>query len=498
MKALLTLLFGTVFSKIIGVLREIVFAALFGTSGVASAYRISQAAFTAPTHALVLETVSGGLVPLYKRTLSEDDDRRQALVIVALCCGLAVSALIAVVLIAFPDWVVHLIAPSADPASLALAARMTQLMGIATPFYVLSNLVTFIETAHGHYGALSFRPTLLNVAALAAALLAFYLKAPVLLVTGVAVSHVLFFGWTVFVAARQKDIVFRLPRDASLYRIALREFLRNSAPLLTLPVITQGNFIVERIVASHLGTPVIAALDYARFITDTFLTLSAVPLGLITLSKHGGARDEESTRNLLQTSMFLTALSFPIGLHLSFVARDLVALVFSRGAFGASSVEVTAAVLGGLGVGLGATIVSYFILRAMNAQLRNVQAVAIVFVATAVNMAVDLTLWRALGPLVLGLGASCYGLVCFVLAASGAKLWRRVGPLLLWILVFAAADAALVRATSPLANIWLRTALSSAGFLAVWAVAYVVSPSIRLAMDPITERVSAALERRRA
>ena len=78
MKPVMSLILGNGTSKLVGVLREMVFASLFGTSSVAAAYRLSQVAFTAPTHGLVLETVSGGLVPLYKRQLEEGEAERQA------------------------------------------------------------------------------------------------------------------------------------------------------------------------------------------------------------------------------------------------------------------------------------------------------------------------------------------------------------------------------------------------------------------------------------
>ena len=55
---------GGLFSKIIGFAREIIFANWFGVGDVATAFRIAQSGFLLPTHSLIGETLSSGLLPL--------------------------------------------------------------------------------------------------------------------------------------------------------------------------------------------------------------------------------------------------------------------------------------------------------------------------------------------------------------------------------------------------------------------------------------------------
>ncbi len=495
MKAFLILFFGGLFSKFIGIVREIVFASLFGTSGTAAAFRLSQAAFTAPTHALVLETVSGGLVPLYQRLGRDGEEEQQALVIVAAFIALFVALLIAAALWFCSHGIVRALAPSAPPQVLILATAMTQMMAIAVPFYVLGNLVTFIETAHGQYSALSTRPALLNIASLLAAFAAYRLRLPVLLDLGIVVSHILFLFWTFYVAVKQKSLRLSIPKDFRLYLSAGTMYAINSAPLLMIPLITQLNYVVERIVASFISVSAIPALDYAKFITETVITLSAMPLGLITMSKYGGVSDVAARRNLETNTLLLIFVAFPAGFHLTFVARDAVTLVFAHGAFRASAVEVTSSILCGLGVGLGANVASYFMLRSLSAQLRNKVALYIIAAAVVLNTAVDLTTWKLLGPAALGLGASVYGVTAFAGAAFALSMWSVLVRPLLLVIVMVVVDLVATNLTNGVLGIFLRMALTTTTYMVFWVGFAWFVPSIRALWMPPLARMLRATKR---
>ncbi len=488
MKGLFSLFFGNLVSKGTGLVREVLFAGLFGTTSVAAAYRIAQTGFYAPTHALVLETVSGGLVPLYKKIGTEDETDLQAFVIVSVGGALAVSAVIGLALWLFGGAVVKMIAPKADAPTLLLAARMLAVMAAAVPLYVAGNFLGFMETAHGRFGAISSRPALLNLLAIAAAVGASLLNAPLFLAYGILAGHLFFLAWTVAEAARMGIVRLWLPGGLWRYRRMASRYLRNAGPLVALPFIAQANIVVERIVASHLGTHIIPSLDYARFITDTTLALISVPLGISTMSSHGGMQGEAVIAHVNRISSVMIALLVPAALFVACNAYDIVYLVFARGAFTSSAVADTAAIVTGLGLGLGATATAYFLQMSLNAQLRNAETTLIVALAAAVNIAVSVSTWKALGPLALGLGASAYGLTQYVAGMLRMDLFRRQAGIIFSLLAGACVYAALHVLTPHIAAMPVRLLAQAVLAAAVWGVVFAVSAPMRAVVAPLGRR----------
>jgi putative peptidoglycan lipid II flippase len=128
----------------------------------------------------------------------------------------------------------------------------------------------------------------------------------------------------------------------------------------------------------------------------------------------------------------LLAVSVPASIYLIAFAPDIVRLIFARGAFNETAVELTSGALRGIAAGLWATTLGMILLRFLNNQGRNRLAVIILAYAFAVNAALNLLAWRATGisqngSMLLGLGEAARGLV-LLLGASIALDFHR--PLL--------------------------------------------------------------------
>ena len=77
-KVVRVLLLGGMVGKLLGVLRELIFAWLFGTGAVASAFRLAQSAFLIPLHGFVSESINGAFTPKYSAQRETEPHRAAA------------------------------------------------------------------------------------------------------------------------------------------------------------------------------------------------------------------------------------------------------------------------------------------------------------------------------------------------------------------------------------------------------------------------------------
>ena len=115
----------------------------------------------------------------------------------------------------------------------------------------------------------------------------------------------------------------------------------------------------------------------------------------------------------------------PASVFLAVFAKDIVTLIFARGAFDETAVMLTGGALRGIAIGLWATTLGMILLRFLNNAGRNGRAALILASAYVANAALNLLAWRVIGPsgngsILIGFGEAARGLV--LLAGTAAAL----------------------------------------------------------------------------
>ena len=489
-----SLILGNLGSKLVGLGREILFAGWFGTGETAAAWRIAQTAYLMPTHALIGDTLSAGLVPLYRREREGTDaeaarDRGRVLVLAATLYGIIFSALVTPLLWFQAGLLAGLIAPGASSGALALASDLLRIMALATPFYVLSGLLSYIEAAHGRYGAIAWRPMLLNIGSILGAVLAVWSGQDHWLATGLLASHILFFLWTFLQFRRVERLWPAASPPRGLALTLSGRFLRNMLPLLGLPLIGQAVVLVERVVSSWIGTEVIPAVDYARFVCDTAVQLIAIPMGVLTMTTLGGASLREMQDHILAVLRGILVISMPVAAFLALQAENVVRLIFARGAFDAHSVSVTTAVMVWMAVALALNVPAYYLIKALNAQMRNRNALIYTLIAGGGAAAVNLTMWNSLGPGVTGIAVCVQAGLLFVLTVRAMQLWPGVLRLLTVLLPGLAGQIGIsLGIAEAIPGLWALglTAMATALW---WLGLIALVPALREAAGPVLSRL---------
>ena len=278
-----TLLFGGAASKALGVAREVLTAALFGTGAIAVAYRLAQAAFLIPLHGFFSEAFNAGFTPAYARSRRDHAERSRVLFAAMHAVVLGVSLFVGALLALVAARWVGLLAPGFDAPTAALASQMVAVLALAMPCYALTGLYAAAEIAAGDARMAAARAAAQNIGLIGGTAVAWYLDSPVYIAVGFLAAYVALASWGFSRTLTNGLRPWPRRGEWAVARDELRHVWRAVRLLLLVPVLLQVHFVIERRVASLVSDGAVAALDYARFLSDTAVLLLAVPFGLAGL-----------------------------------------------------------------------------------------------------------------------------------------------------------------------------------------------------------------------
>ncbi|GAB2724582.1 murein biosynthesis integral membrane protein MurJ [Halomonas garicola] len=481
-KSVIQLFGGNLFSKFLGLGREVLTAALFGTGQAIGSYRVAQVGTLVPVNFFTSDSLNSAFVPQYKLLKAVSQESAQTLFwSLAILFG-SLSALLSVGLWLLAEPWVGLLAPGLDAGTSGLATDMLRIMSFGVPFYIISALLIFLGMANDDFVPMAARPSIQNIGLIAGAILAFSLKNAVFLAWGFTSSYVAFSAWVVVREWRSGLLCWPEKWVWPRVKEVLSSFWRTLLPLLFLPVMLQGNIAVERSVASLLGLAAVSSIDYAKFVSETLILLVSVPLAFVGLGSWSELSHDEMNEQLSKLSFPVLLISIPVSSFLIVNSYTVVEAAYSRGAFDMASVNVTANILLGIAIGLWAQVLGYVLIKALNAQRRNGAVLRIMAVALLANAACNLVLYPHLGAITLGLGNAAYGLVLLGGTLTALGLWRDVlerG----WILAVAAIGYLLLNYVLPRPeSVWRELSMAIAVAMIYWTLWVVLVPHIRKAV----------------
>jgi putative peptidoglycan lipid II flippase len=417
-----------VVSRALGLVRQMVIGALFGTSGDLDAY---LAAARVPE--MIFMVVAGGalgsaFIPTFTDHLAQED-RAGAWRLASAVVNLALIALTvtAGLMAAFaPTLVRTAIAPGFDAPQQALTTQLLRLMLVSPVIFGVSGVVMGALNAHQHFLLPALAPSVYNLSIIGGALL----LGPRLGVEGMAIGVVV--GAALHLLVQVPALLrhgARYVPTLGLDNPSVREVGRLMAPRVLGTAIAQLNFVVNNSLASGLGEGAVSAINYAWLLMLLPQGVFAQAVGTAAFPTFAaqaarGERDE-MRRTLAATLRAVFSLALPATVGLLVLGRPLVALLFERGAFGETSTEAVAWALAFYALGLVGHAGLEIIARAFYALHDTLTPVWVGGLAMGLNVALSLTLpeaFRLMGwPAHAGLA----------LANSAATLLELVGLVLL-------------------------------------------------------------------
>lgn len=417
LKALAATSSMTLLSRIMGFVREMLIAGIFGAGVSTDAFFV---AFKIPNllRRLFAEgAFSQGFVPVlaeYKIGRGEEDTKA----LVDHVSGLMGIALFLVTLagvIAAP-LVIYASAPgfSSDPSKFHLTVTLLRITFPYIFFISLVSLAGGILNTYSRFSVPAFTPVLLNLSFIACALfLTPYMHPPVLAL-----------AWAVFIGG-VLQLLFQVPfllniRMLPRFRLDMRDpgvwrILKLMGSAVFGVSISQVSLLINTIFASLLATGSVSWLYYADRLMEFPAGMLGVALGTIllpSLARHHADKSHDEYAKLLDWGLRLTfLLTLPAALALALLAAPLVATLFLHGAFNVHDLYMTRNAVLAYSVGLLGLILVKVLAPGFYARqdIKTPVRIAIVtlFLTQLMNLAFIGPLQHAGLALAIGLG-SCF------------------------------------------------------------------------------------------
>ena len=423
-----------ILSRVLGFVRDVLIAAVLGTSHVADAFFV---AFRVPNmfRRLFAEgAFDAAFIPLFAKRLHVNGPDAAR--------GFAGQALggLTLVLVAFTvlaeiamPWLMLLLAPGfrSDPAKFDLAVTLAR---IALPYLICMSLValyTGVLNALGRFAIAALAPTLLNVV-LIAVLFALVASgnsdqsaAGVALAWGIAASGLLQVLVVAFAAAK---VGMRVPVERPRLTPDMRRLMALAAPGIVAGGMAQITVVISTIIAT-LQDRVVSWLYYADRIFQLPLGVIGVAIGVVLLPdlSHKLRSDDHAAALASENRAleFALLLTMPAAVALFVAAEPIMRVLFQRGAFTAVDTSATAGMLSALSLGLPAYVLIKVLHPSYFAREDTKTPMIFAGISMAANIVLSFTLFVAIGAVGIAIATMLSGWINVALLVMTLK--RRVG-----------------------------------------------------------------------
>jgi putative peptidoglycan lipid II flippase len=382
-------------SRMIGLVREVIIARQFGTSGEYDAY---LAAFRIPDLVFLLimtGAFGSAFIPVFRGLLDDDEDRAWELASAVITWTAVAVVLASVIVLLFADPIVrHLVAPGLSPELQALSARIMRILLVAQVFIGIGIAAKGILETHHRFAVPGLAPLLYNIGIIFGALA----LAPRWGVTGLAIGVVV--GGVMHFAIQMPE----LRNVGIVFRPTLRmvEGLRDVATMLGPRIIGQAafqiNFIVVTYLASREGEGKVSAINYAWAIMMLPNAVMGQSFGTVlfpTMTAQSERGDIEGLRTTITSGLRdLLFLALPASIGLFAFREEIIRTIFESGAFSSASTELVVAPLGFFALAL----VFYSIVEVLARTFYSMRIVNLPVIAGVSIMLINVALALVLTP----------------------------------------------------------------------------------------------------
>ncbi len=401
----------TLFSRVLGLVKNLAIAYLFGTTATVDAFWL---ALTVPViFAFLFTTGAENYIPIFSKNLVNGGEAKAweaGNVILTLYLGLILLGVTVGVLSA--PVLAKILAPGFQAPVQHLTVLLIWVMMGMSFFLGLSSLGKIILYNNEKFYAPVLGGVFNNLVILAVMIL-FYKK------------------WGIFAAAAgisvgaSCQVLVQLPQLWALrHRLALRFKFKHQAvrdwAKLTLPLYvgragSELNSAVDKIFASFLPVGAISALSYGFLIIElptTVFSLSLLNALFPRMSREASRPNSEADREIMQKTMrVITLFLLPAMVTLILLRKAIVKIIFEHGAFSAKSSEMTALAILFYGLGILAFGLNDALVFGFNAHHNNVDSMKIGWVRVVANIVLNAILVTTMGLAGLALATTLSGYI---------------------------------------------------------------------------------------
>lgn len=259
---------------------------------------------------------------------------------------LIITSILAVIGIVFSGPIVYLFAPGFAPDTHALSASLLRITFPSIIFSVVCQVLVAVLNVHKQFVANSFAIYFTNVTIILCVIF-LYKK---LGIAAACIGQLLGDGFrcTYVILLAGRFYKYRIGYNFKDQEVL--KTLKSSLPVIWGISVAEVNAIVNRIVGSFLFAGSISAISYANKVNTIFLQLSVAAIATIVYPLYAEStakNDLEQLNNRVnQTISAYSFLLIPISFGMIVFRKEVVEIVFGRGAFDQDAILLTQSLLG--------------------------------------------------------------------------------------------------------------------------------------------------------
>lgn len=338
--SVIIIMIGTLLSKVLGLLRDVILASSFGATAVSDAYLIST---TIPS--LIVGAVATAIlstyIPVLNSALKESEEKAQEFNDNAIFLSIVLVTVIVGIFFLFPDFIVSLFVIGFSDDNLNLVINMTKITVFMSYFLILISIFSGYLQNKNKFRATSFNGIIFNTVSIIGIILS-------------ARHNVYIMAFTFVLGYLLATLhLFRQCWKNGM-RIKFRFDIRNpyikKLVILTIPVVFNSmvwdvNVMIDKTLTSTIGAGYISGLNYSYKIINVAIDIFAVSIATFIFPKLSRAFHEQNTsilQNTLKNSVnLILLLLIPVMFIIIAFSPLIVQILFMRGSFDEFALNIT-------------------------------------------------------------------------------------------------------------------------------------------------------------
>ena len=401
---------ATLISRVLGLLRDVLFAREFGSSPEYDAYLVAILLPFILRRIFAEGALSTAFVPLYNRRcmLGNEKGERFANSIMTVFIPVILGIIIACTY--FMPNIISIMAPGLSANTKELTVYLGRIIFPFIIFISLWAVYAGMLNSHDIYFAPALSPAIHNIFVIIGIFLAPHFNPPIL---GPAIFFIIggaaqWFSVYIF----SKKIGYRM--TPTYDRDDLKEFFPIFFSSFAALSITQINSVVDTNVVSSLGSGSVSLLQYANRLFQLPLGVFAISVSTVALTQLSKKKGDEFNHHLMEGFERMLFFVLPATLGLIFMREDIIRLLFQRGEFGLYDTMMTSGILMGYCAGLPFYSLYSLLVKAEYSLGHTKITFWASAVSVSINIILDITLAPIYGPLGVALATSFAGIAGFV------------------------------------------------------------------------------------
>lgn len=420
-KATLGLMAITLFSKIIGFIREAVLVTTYGTSIVSDAY-ITAVNIPWILFGIIGTALGTAFIPVFFE-VEKEEGKDNAIhfvnnvinIVIIFSCALAIIAVI------FSEQLIHIMAMSFEGEKLVLATNFSRIMAFGVIFISLNSIMASWLQIKNQFTISGMSIFPYNILLILAIIISSYGNVYIMAI-GTLIAWMIQFLFQYFFATRNG---FRYKFEVNIKDKYIKKMIILILPMLIGVGVSQINLVVDRTLASSLGDGVITILNGADMLNSSIQGLfisSIIVVVYPMLSRISIYNDDKKISSVIAKSVnIIILIIIPISMYIIVLAQPIVRVVFQRGQFNSNDTINMASALSAYAIGLvGVSLREIF--NRIFYSFKDTKTPMINGVLSMIlNIIFNLCVMRKFGFVGLALSTSVSSIVCTVLLCKSLK-----------------------------------------------------------------------------